>query len=148
MGLADQLRAKRVYFDTNIFIYILEGNAEYKALSEELMALLDAEAFRAFSSQITFAEILPPLVRQGDEAVLSETIEFLRDSALFSLCSVNEDISIQAGVLRGQRGMKTPDALHVATALYQRCDVFLTNDRGIRTPEEMPTIMLSDFLSE
>ena len=148
MGLADRLRGQRVYFDTNIFIYILEGNADYKDISEELMELLLEGDFKAFSSQLTFAEILPLLVRRGDEEIISETIEFLRDSELFSLCSVNEDISIQAGFLRGELSMKTPDALHVATALYQRCDIFLTNDQGIRTPEGMQRLLFSDFISE
>lgn len=40
--------------------------------------------------------------------------------------------------------MKTPDALHVATAINQQCSIFLTNDSGIRVPTAMRPILLSD----
>jgi predicted nucleic acid-binding protein len=52
---------------------------------------------------------------------------------------------INAGILRGETGMKTPDALHVATAINQQCDIFLTNDARVHTPHNMQCVLLSDF---
>lgn len=145
MGLTDSLRGKRVYFDANIFIYIIEGSDEYQKLIDSLVESLSQNEFHATSSQITFTEVLPPLVRRGDQQIISETLKFMRESDLFQLDSANEDICIQAGVLRGETKMKTPDALHVATSMHQKCDVFLTNDAGIRVPDTMKRVLISDY---
>ncbi|MDF5724848.1 MAG: PIN domain-containing protein [Rhizonema sp. PD37] len=42
--------------------------------------------------------------------------------------------------------MKTPDAIHAATALSQNCSVFLTNDRGLRDVLDLPVVILKDVL--
>ena len=38
------------------------------------------------------------------------------------------DVYQTAAQLRAQHGLKTPDALHLATARHHRCDQFWTND--------------------
>lgn len=55
------------------------------------------------------------------------------------------DILIQAGILRGKTGMKTPDAIHVATAIASKCKIFLTNDRRIKMPKGLDKVLLSDY---
>jgi predicted nucleic acid-binding protein len=146
MGLIEELSGKRVYLDTNIFIYLIEGNATFQPIIEALGTALSDGDFSAFSSHITLTEILPPLVKRGEEDMIAGTIELMTQSGLVSLAPADTDVCIQAGFLRGELGMKTPDALHVATAVYQGCDIFLTNDAGIRVPSSMKRLLLSDFL--
>ena len=146
MGLLSQLRDKRVYLDTNVFIYLLEGTSEYQSVMKEVLRGLEEVAFEAHTSTLTLTEILPPLVRSGDEGLLSSTIEFIRDSGSFRLIDIDDEVGIQAGFLRGETKMKTPDALHVACAVEAHCDVFLTNDAGIRVPQGMTRLLVSEFL--
>jgi len=42
--------------------------------------------------------------------------------------------------------LKLPDAIHVATAQSIDCDIFLTNDKKIRTPKNIEVIILEDFI--
>lgn len=146
MGLSNDIKGKRVYLDTNIFIYLIEGNDRYQGITNELAKSLSNDDFEAFSSHITLTEILPPLVKRGDEDVISATIDLLKDSGLTSLAAADADVCIQAGFLRGELGMKTPDAIHVATAVSQRCDIFLTNDAGVRVPKPLKLLLLSEYI--
>jgi predicted nucleic acid-binding protein len=145
MGLIDLLKGKRVYFDTNIFIYIIEGSLQYQNIIDDIAQSIIQKDFEIHTSYITLTEILPPLVKRGDKDIISGTIEFVRNKGFFQLSNADEEICLQAGFLRGELKMKTPDALHVATAIKQNCNVFLTNDAGIRVPQNMQRILLSEF---
>ena len=148
MGLVETLKGNRVYFDTNIFIYIIEGSLQYQTIINELTKSIIQKDFESYTSYITLTEMLPPLVKRGDKNIISGTIDFIRGKDFFHLTTANEEICLQAGFLRGALGMKTPDSLHVATAIKQNCDLFLTNDAGIRVPKNMRCILLSEFCSD
>lgn len=96
MGLIEQLKGKRVYFDTNIFIYVIEGSAQYQKVIDKLTRSLVQKEFEAYTSYITLTEILPPLVKRGDKDIISGTIEFIRGKGFFPLCGANEEICLQA----------------------------------------------------
>ena len=62
---------------------------------------------------------------------------------------VDYEIAERAGKLRSQYpSVPTPDALIVATALENNCDVFVTNDKGLKKLEVygITVIVLKDFL--
>lgn len=146
MGLRDVLEGRSVYFDTNIFIYILEGTKEYTAQIRSIQLAIENAEFQIFTSQIVFTEVLPVHVKANNEQKIQATIEFLSDSGAFNLVPAGREICIQSGFLRGLAGMKTPDAIHVATAIHTGCDVFLTNDKRIKTPENIELLVLADFV--
>lgn len=43
--------------------------------------------------------------------------------------------------------LRTPDALHAATALLEGCTLFLTNDKGFRRVPRLPVVLLDDVLA-
>jgi predicted nucleic acid-binding protein len=141
--MSERLRGKRVYFDTNIFIYLIEGNEKLVAQIDELKnTILEGEC-SIFASDLVFTEILPPLVRSGNTKATNKLLAFLQDERAFHLVPLTRDVCIQAGVLRGQTGLKTPDAIHVASAMAENCDTFLTNDAGIQLPKTIERILFS-----
>ena len=48
--------------------------------------------------------------------------------------------------LRASTGLKTPDALHAATALSVGCTLFITNDADFRRAQGLPIVVLDDLL--
>ena len=50
--------------------------------------------------------------------------------------------------LRAETGLKTPDALHGATALRAGCALFITNDTDYRRVDGLPVVVLDDLLPE
>ena len=58
MGLRDRLRGKKVYFDANVFICLVEGFAAFQAqLAEIRDSLMAGEAY-IFTSELTVFEVL------------------------------------------------------------------------------------------
>ena len=85
----------------------------------------------------------------GNQKIIYKEIFWAKQTSIpklfLALIPVSFDISIHAGVLRGETGMKTPDAIHVATAMKEKCDVFFTNDKQIKTPKSLERILFSDY---
>ena len=44
-------------------------------------------------------------------------------------------------------GLKTPDAIHAATALIHGCVMFVTNDTVFRRVPNLPLVLLDDVLA-
>lgn len=145
MGLRETLKDRAVFFDTNIFIYLLEGSAVFKRQIHSIQLGIKYAEFAVFASEIVFAEILPVHVKANNRKNIQSAIKFLSGSGAFDLVPVDRDICIRSGFIRGMTGMKIPDALHVATAIHAGCDVFLTNDKRIKTPENIELLALADF---
>ena len=51
-----------------------------------------------------------------------------------------------AAALRAKYRLRMLDAIHVACAMVNRADRFLTNDVDLRKVNEIPILILSDFL--
>lgn len=145
MGLKEKLRGKHVYFDTNIFIYLIEGNPSLESCIQELRLIIMNEDLKISSCDLVFTEILPPMVKNQDRHAIENTMALFGESDTFHIYPIDKETCVQAGFLRGEVGMKAPDALHVAAALQAGCDVFLTNDKGIRVPDNLERVIFSDF---
>ena len=147
MGLTDTLRGRRVYLDTNILIYLLEGAKEYETQISELKNSMENGHFEACVSDLVLTEILPPLVEMDDHETIQQIHSQLSDGGAFTRIECGQGVFIQAGILRGRFGLKTPDALHVSFALEGECSVFFTNDKGITCPETIQCVRMSEFHS-
>ena len=131
MGLKERLAGQNVYFDTNIFIYAFETPSRYRTQLASLASLLDEERCVVFTSEFTLSEILTKPFRDNMLDSAAKYRETLEDSAI-RLAPVTRSVLIRSAMLRGQLGIKTPDALHVATAVEFRMQRIL--DQRCRNP--------------
>lgn len=58
MGLSNTISGSRIYLDTNIFIYAIEGYPEYQSILTSLFSLFDEGTYSAVTSELTLAEVL------------------------------------------------------------------------------------------
>ena len=144
MGLTEKLTGQLVYFDTNIFIYAFEATARYKMQLAALASLLDDEDCVVFTSEFTLSELLTKPFREHNTAAAAAYRDMLEDSTV-RLVPVTRAVLIRSAMLRGQLGIKTPDAIHVATAVDSGCSAFLTNDASIKLPKSVELVMFSDL---
>ena len=80
MGLRDALRGKRVYFDSNVFIYLIEGFGE---LESKLLEIRDSIAFaeaEIFTSELTLCEVLVAPFRRNDSTLVALYRQFIEAS--------------------------------------------------------------------
>ncbi len=143
MGLRDLMRGERVYFDTNVFIYLVEGFAELRqALFEIRDSILYREA-EIVTSELTICEALVAPFRSNNTALISGYRRFIEESGAFELRPTNRETYVRASLYRAQMGFKTPDAIHIATAVEAGCAVFVTNDKPLKAPQGLRIVQMT-----
>jgi predicted nucleic acid-binding protein len=119
----------RVFWDTNLFIYLLEGQgAQADRVAALRQRMLD-RGDQLYSSTLTLGEVLVKPLEEGDEALARRYEEALSRQVV--LIPFNPEAArIYAG-LRRQRGLRAPDAIQLACAAQARVDLFITNDERL-----------------
>jgi predicted nucleic acid-binding protein len=99
------------------------------------------------TSELTLAEVLVGPLRQGD-AVLAVRRENLWRQPNARMLPVTESVLRETARLRAAiPALKTPDAIHAATALLHGCVLFVPTDAGIRRIPGLPLAILDDILA-
>lgn len=123
----------RVYLDANVVIYFVEAFPEYLPQVEALFAAVVAADAVLVTSELTLAEVLVKPMRDGRDDIVREYEAFLTSGEI-ELVPISREVLRQSASLRANLRMKTPDAIHVATAVAHGCTVFASNDAGIHLP--------------
>ncbi|MDQ0132171.1 putative nucleic acid-binding protein [Neorhizobium galegae] len=132
----------KVYVDSNIFIYYVDGRADLKLAARECLSVYFDDGTPLFSSDVTLGECLRG-VRAGDRETAAAFLTVLEDKAFICLVDLTRSIIKRAAALGAELNIKLIDAIHLATAEALQCGVFLTNDRGIRAPASIELRYLS-----
>lgn len=114
---------RRIYLDACFVIYLIEdvpgfSEAARQFLSEHLDAMLCV-------SPLVRLEVLTRPLKDGNTDLLADYEDFL---AANRWLPVTDAVFDQALRLRAMHRLKTPDALHLATAQCHGCTEFWTND--------------------
>ena len=136
-----------VYLDTNGFIYSVERAEPYRELLEPVWRQARAGALGIVSSEIIVLETLVKPLREGDTFVES-LFRSLFDAQEVDLVPATRQLWEDAARLRAETNLKTPDALHAATALRAGCALFITNDTDFRHVRGLPVVVLRDLLDD
>jgi predicted nucleic acid-binding protein len=145
VGIVENIGAKRIYLDANIFIYALEGFPEFKNVLTELFSAIDDHKIQAVTSDLTLAEVLVKPLKDGNLTLIETYKKAIESGAGLSVAPVNRAVLIEAATLRSQTKLKLPDGIHVATALQTGCSIFLTNDERISI-KGLEILVLGDLL--
>ena len=136
----------KVYVDTAVLIYTMEENTDYFDLLKPLWIKFQAQEIELISSELTMMEVLVLPLRNNDESLISDYEQLLLNSPM-QLIPINQSILRQAASLRATNSLKTPDAIHAATAMTAQCNLFITNDNGFRNLAELPLVVLTEVLT-
>jgi predicted nucleic acid-binding protein len=134
-----------VCLGANPVIYTVEKHPVYGPLLQPLWHAVRAKALDVVTSGLLLMEVLVGPLKNSDIA-LSQTYEQALLGTDMSLLPITHPILRRAAQLRATTKLKTPDALHAATALNAGCALFITNDAGFRGLAELPLVILDDLL--
>jgi predicted nucleic acid-binding protein len=133
-----------VYADAQIAIYSADAHPVYAPLCRPLW---QPGAVTVVTSELTLMETLVGPLRNGD-AIHAARRENLWRQPNTRLLPITEAVLREAARLRAlHAALKTPDAIHAATALLQGCALFVTNDTGFRRLPGLPLAILDDVLA-
>jgi predicted nucleic acid-binding protein len=120
----------RIFWDTNLFIYLFE---DYKELSVKTIALRRKMLERGdhlLTSTMTLGEILVGPRRRGDHAICRRYEEQLSKGAV--LVPFDVKAAKLYAQLRSERSLMAPDAIQLACAASANVDLFVTNDERLQ----------------
>ncbi|GAB4575811.1 MAG: hypothetical protein Kow0077_29150 [Anaerolineae bacterium] len=135
----------RLYVETAPLIYYIELHSRYLPIMDIVVAAIDSASIQAESSVITLVEVLSHPLQQGNLQLANDYRNILVHSGAFQIIPVTVDIAEQAARLRARYNLRTPDALHIATALERGCDAILTNDVAFKRVEELQVLLLDNL---
>lgn len=146
MGNIARLLDKKCYFDTNPLIYALSGNDIYLPIMTQIFQGLHYQKCVGFSSELGLAELLVKPIKENDQIQI-DTINALFDNRFLGLLSHNRQCFELSSAIRAKYGLKMPDAIHIATAIYHQMDIFITADNGIANKvKDIEILNLNDFV--
>ena len=89
------------------------------------------------TSTVTLLEILVHPYRQNDSDTVNYYYGYLTRSSLIRFIPVTSEIADRAAEFRAHYGLKTPDAIQLATASETGTGLFLTRDRDFLKQKEV-----------
>jgi len=110
--------------DSNVFIYVVEDHPEFSAAAKQALIKTVRGGDSLCVSSLVITEILSGTSNLSALKLLEASQTVVYD--------FTKDIAVVAGNLRRQHpGLKTPDAIHVATAITAGASSFITNDKKL-----------------
>jgi len=120
----------RVFWDTNLFIYLFEKNAEWSPRVIELRRRMLARGDELLTSYLTVGEVITK-PKQLNNAILERSyLEFFSGGSV-ELVAFSLDAAQRYGDIRSRERIRPADAIQLACASAARTDLFVTNDNRL-----------------
>lgn len=146
MKINDALaRVGLLYIETAPFIYYTESRAGYVDKMRAIFQRTLDEQITIVTSTVTLTECLTKPLRDSDTNLVAAYNAMLRSTRRIRLAPVDAIVAGRAADLRARYNLRTPDALHLATALAAGCDAFLTNDLALKRVTEVRVLALDEL---
>lgn len=146
MGLIQKLKNKKVFLDTAPLIYYIEESRQYSPILNKLFLENSKGEFLFQTSVITLLEVLVLPMRKYEFQLVEQYQNILCNSPSIDIFDLNIEIAKSAAGFRAKYGLKTPDSIQVATAIYSSADYFLTNDIRIKAIKEIEILVLDELI--
>jgi predicted nucleic acid-binding protein len=116
----------RIFWDTNLFIYLFEDSGERSDRVAALRQRMLERGDQLYASTLTLGELLVKPLELGNERLRRTYEEVLARKAV--LVPFDIEAARIYGLVRRDRGVRPPDAIQLACAAQARADLFITND--------------------
>ena len=136
----------RVAIDSSVFIYYAEAHPRFGPPAREIFVLCETGKKKIFASTLAITEILTGYRKKKEieaEDIFWKIARVLSPNLVFLPATVA--VADTAADLRVRYNLRTPDALHLASAIQAEAGCFITNDRKLKAVKEIPVLLLSEF---
>jgi len=120
----------RVFWDTNLFIYLFEKNAEWSPRVIELRRRMLARGDELLTSYLTVGEVITK-PKQLNNAMLERSYLDFFSGGSVELVAFSLDAAQRYGDIRSRERIRPADAIQLACASAARTDLFVTNDNRL-----------------
>jgi predicted nucleic acid-binding protein len=124
----------RIYLDTAPLIYLVENVFPYVSAMADRLAV---PGTIQVCSELSRLECRVKPIRDREAALLAAFDNYFASIA-DEIIPLTRQVVEVATNLRAHYGFRTPDAIHLAAAVVDGCDLFLTNDQQLVRCTEVP----------
>lgn len=135
-----------VYLDADGFIYSIERIDPYWSTLDTLWQTVSTRQITVVTSELTLLEVLVKPLKVGDATTATLFRTVLQHTPEVRMLPINQPILEEAAKLRATLGLRTPDAIHIATALLHGCALLVTNDSAFRRIPDLPIVVLNELI--
>lgn len=118
--------------DTMLFVYHFEGNERFGPAAGRLLQAAEDGRCRLVASVLALLEVLVVPKRHGREDLCQRYRDLFESFPNLSLLPVGREVVEIASDLRARHDLRTPDALHLATAIHAGAESFVSEDRRLK----------------
>lgn len=116
----------RVFWDTNLFIYLFEDAGELSLKVAEMRKRMVSRNDQLYTSTLTLGEILVKPLEARNHDLARKYEEILSKTCV--LLPFNQKEALLYAEIRLDRSLRAPDAIQLSCAAAARVDLFITND--------------------
>jgi len=120
----------RVFWDTNLFIYLFEQNPEWSAQVIEFRQRMVARKDELLTSYLTVGEALTKPRETGNSVLEKSYFNFFVNSPI-ELIAFEMKAAKHYAEIRSRERIRPADAIQLACAAAARTDLFVTNDNRL-----------------
>jgi predicted nucleic acid-binding protein len=117
----------RVFWDTNLFIYLFENNPEWSPQVVQFRQKMLARQDDLLTSWLTVAEVLTKPTETGNTVLEKSYLNFFLSGAV-DLVAFEAEAAKRYAEIRSRERVRPPDAIQLACAAAARTDLLVTND--------------------
>ena len=134
---------KKIFLDTSPIIYYLQCSEPYYSNIKKFWK--NYVRCNYVTSAITITEYLTYPYQQNDMKIVNNFYSFLDDMEI-EVENIDKRIAEKAAKIRAEyKFFKSMDALQLATACINKCDLFLTNDKQLKQFKEIKCVTVDEL---
>jgi|SRR3989344_6069447 len=133
--------SKLIALDSTIFIHALNEHDEFPDAAK-LLTFLQHNHNTAVTSVMTLLEVAVHPYQTGSARLVEEHRKFVGGNGRIRIINVSQTIALKAAELRAEYRLKTPDSIHLATAVVAGCDLFVTADKDFSRRVDIKSIQI------
>jgi len=117
---------RKIFFDTNIFIYMFEGLEPTRSRLIEIRRRMLERGDRIVTSAMTLGELLVKPTKLGQTSLIEQYDRAVRSTA--DVIAFDAQVAWRYATLRATHNIRNADAIQLACAAHFGVDLFVTND--------------------
>lgn len=120
----------KVFFDTNVFIYLFEGVEPFRSRTLEIRKRMIDRGDRIVTSTMTLGEVMVKPVKLGQTTLAEQYDRAIRAAA--QVVAFDAAVAYRYASIRATFRIRNADAIQLACAAHTGVDLFLTNDEDLQ----------------
>ncbi|QLF69054.1 type II toxin-antitoxin system VapC family toxin [Peteryoungia desertarenae] len=127
-----------IYLDTNVLILFKEVQIPEQEHLTALLATCRLYGHIPFTSALTYSELLVKPLADGNRDLIATYESWMGGGLWLNTVQPTSEVFLIASLIRARSAKtKLPDAIHLASAIFAGCSVFLSADTGLTDIDEL-----------